>query len=94
MVWERELHRIQERMRGGRFILTVHADEEMDNDGLSLDDVVNGILTGAILERQQDRITPGWKYRIRGESLAGDEVEVVAKIGATGKVVIITVFLS
>ena len=91
-VWESVLHQIQEKVRQGKFILTIHAEEEMDNDGLGLDEVIQAILSGEIQGRQKDRITPGWKYRIQGESLTGDDIEVVAKIGATGKAVIITVY--
>jgi len=65
----------------------------MNNDDLSVYDVEHGILTGKIVERQKDRITAEWKYRISGKTLAGDEVEVIAKSGATGRLVIITVYL-
>ena len=73
--------------------MTLHAEEEMDNDGLSILDVEQSIFTGEILERQKDRSTSEFKYRIRGLTLDGDSVEVVVKLGLTGKVVIITVYL-
>ena len=38
-------------------------------------------------------IRPGWKYLIEGENLAGNSVVVVAKLGITGKLAIITVYL-
>jgi len=37
--------------------MTLHAEEEMDDDNLSIFDVERGILTGRIIERQQDRDT-------------------------------------
>lgn len=92
-MWNRVLKRTKEKVRQGEYILTIHAEEEMDNDGLTLDDVVNGIITGTILGRQRDRISGGWKYRLQGKTLTDDDIEVVAKTGATGKVVIITVYL-
>ena len=46
-----------------------------------------------ILERQKDKVTAEWKYRINGQSLSGGEVEVVAKLSPTGKLVIITVYV-
>ena len=91
-VREPVLKRIKEKIRQGHYVLTSHAEEEMDNDELSLADVENSILTGKIEGQQKDRITGGWKYRIQGEALAGDGLEGVAKIGATGKVVVITVY--
>lgn len=34
------------------------------------------------------------KYRLRGETVEGNEVEVVVKLSPTGKLVIITVYVS
>ena len=45
------------------------------------------------MERQKDRVTAEWKYRIRGETVAGDEVEVIAKLSLTSKLIIITVYV-
>ncbi len=45
--------------------MTLHAEEEMDNDGLSIFDVERAILTGRIMERQKDVMTTEWKYLIR-----------------------------
>ena len=50
------------------------------------------LLTGQILERQKDRATAEQKYRIRGYSTDGDLVEVIVKLGWSGKVIIITVY--
>jgi hypothetical protein len=73
--------------------MTLHAEEEMDDDSLSILDVEQSIFTGEILERQKDRHTGEFKYRIRGSTLEGDSVEVVVKLGLIDKVVIITVYL-
>ncbi len=34
--------------------MTVHAEEEMNDDGLTVFDVEHSILSGAIIERQKD----------------------------------------
>lgn len=65
----------------------------MNDDDLTIYDVERGILTGEILERQKDRVPAEWKYRIRGETVEGGGVEVVAKLSPTGKLVIITVYM-
>ncbi|MGD0264265.1 MAG: hypothetical protein ABSD47_04805 [Candidatus Methylomirabilota bacterium] len=52
-----------------------------------------GILSGKIVRRQRDEVTREWKYRIRGRTIDGIEVEVIAKLGPTGKLVILTVYL-
>jgi len=65
----------------------------MNDDDLTIYDVERGILTGEILERQKDRVTAEWKYRIRGETLESDKIEVIVKLSPTGKLVIITVYI-
>ena len=87
------MKRMREKIRTRQYVMTLHAEEEMDNDNLSIFDVERGILTGKIIERQKDRVTAEWKYLIEGETLAGDSVVVVAKLSVTGKLVIITVYL-
>lgn len=91
-MFERTLKLIREKVHQREYVMTIHAEEEMDNDGFSIYDVENGILTGKIVERQRDRDTAEWKYRINGESFSGDEIEVVVKISSTDKLVIITVY--
>ena len=89
----RVLTTMRERVRTRRYVLTVHAEEEMDIDGLSIFDVENAILSGRITERQTDRTWGDRKYVIRGRPLEGDDtVLVVAKLGPTGKLVILTVY--
>ena len=92
-MFERILKRMREKIRKRQYVMTLHAEEEMNNDDLTIYDVERGILTGEILERQKDRITAEWKYRIRGETVEGGEVEVIAKLSPTGKLVIITVYV-
>jgi hypothetical protein len=50
------------------------------------------ILTGKITERQKDKETSEWRYRIDGHALSG-EVEVIVKLSPTGKLVILTVYM-
>ncbi|MEW5767638.1 MAG: DUF4258 domain-containing protein [bacterium] len=73
--------------------MTSHARKEMNDDELTIYDIERGILTGEIIERQKDKVTAEWKYRIRGETIEGDEVEVIAKLSPTNKLVFITVYV-
>ncbi|MEW6007998.1 MAG: DUF4258 domain-containing protein [bacterium] len=73
--------------------MTRHARKEMNDDGLSIYDVEHSLLSGNILERQKDRKTSEWKYRIKGETLKGNEAEVIIKLSPTNKLVIITVYI-
>lgn len=73
--------------------MTHHARKEMNDDDLTVFDVEHGILTGKMLERQKDRVTGVWKYRIGGETLEDDKLEVIVKLSPTEKLVIITVYI-
>ena len=88
----RILNRMREFVRRGQYVMTTHADEEADEDDLSVLDVESAILTGSIVERQQDRETGEWKYVVRGEGLDGAAVMVVAKFGLVARLYILTVY--
>jgi hypothetical protein len=83
---------MRENIRTRQYVMTLHAEEEMDDDHLSISDVERGVLTGRIIERQQDSVAAEWKYLVEGETIAGDPVVVVAKLSVTAKLVIITVY--
>ena len=93
-MYERILRKMREKIRSGDYVMTTHADEEMWEDGLALEDIENTILTGEIVARQEDRHSEQWKYLVRGESLDSRTVVVVAKIGYTNELVVITVYLA
>ena len=92
-MFDRILKRMRERIRSRRYVMTLHAEEEMDADGLTIYDVERGILSGKIVRRRRDEGTREWKYRIRGRTIDGIEVEVIAKLGPIGKLVVLTVYL-
>lgn len=91
-MFDRILKQMREMIRKRQYVMTLHAEEEMNEDALSIYDVEHGILTGKIIERQRDETTGEWKYCIRGNTLNADEVEIVTKLSPTGKLVIITVY--
>ena len=93
IMFEKALRRIRKQVRLRQYLMTYHARKEMNEDELTLYEVERTLLTGKVLERQKDPVTSERKYRIRGETLDGLEVEVIVKIGWTGKVVIITVYV-
>lgn len=92
-MFDRILKRMREKIRTRQYVMTLHAEEEMDADGLSIFDIERGILTGTIIERQKDHGTNEWKYLVKGQTTVGDQVIIVAKLSLTDKLVIITVYL-
>ena len=76
------------------YVVSTHAAEELDDDQLSILDLENIILTGQITERQSDAHTRAVKCVIAGITLDGSEAEAVVRVGFTGKLVVITAYLS
>jgi len=91
-MFERILKQFRKRIRAAQFVVTLHAVEELEDEGLSVLDVEQAILTGRIIRRQKDADTGEWKYLVNGSTLSRDEVVVVAKLSPTDKLVIITIY--
>lgn len=68
-MFERTLQRLRAKVRTGEYVMTVHAEEEMDADELTVFDVESAVLSGSIVERQRDRQTREAKYLVRGRAL-------------------------
>ena len=83
------LQQMQAKVRSRYYVVTLLAEEEMENNTLTIFDVENGILTGEIIEREKDE-DEEWKYLVRGQTLTEEEVIVVVKLSSSGKLVIIT----
>jgi hypothetical protein len=83
---------MREKIRSRQYVVTLHADEEMDADGFSIFDVENCILMGEVIIRQKDINTGEWKYIVSGTSRDSINMNVIGKISSHGKLVIITVY--
>ncbi len=91
-MFQRVLKQMRDKVRNRQYVMTLHAEEEMSDDELTIFDVERGILTGEIVERQKDAQTGEWKYLVQGHTVTGDDIVVVGKISLTGKLVVITVY--
>jgi len=78
--------------RAGRVRFVPHALDELSKDNLSPKDAINCILTGEIIKDQYDELYGEVKYVIYGDTLADDEVAVVARWDESRNVVVITIF--
>jgi hypothetical protein len=86
-MFDRILKRIRERIRSRQYVLTIHAEEEMEDDGLTILDVERILLTGRVIERQKDRDSRERKYLVRGHTYQPKDGVAVVKFGPTGKLV-------
>ena len=93
-MFERILERMRRLVRDSEYVLTVHSLEAMEDDELTIFDAERCLLTGSIVERQRDRQRREWKYLIQGQAIDGTAMVVVAKIGPTRRLVILTVYLA
>jgi arginyl-tRNA--protein-N-Asp/Glu arginylyltransferase len=83
---------MKESVRLRQYIVTLHAVEEMDDDGFSIFDVEHCILHGVITERQKEQKSAERKYLVQGLTFNERGICVVAKMSISGKLVIITVY--
>lgn len=89
-MYQKVMLRMRERIHQQYYRIGTHADEEMYKDNLDDYDVELAILNGRIVERQLDRSTGEFKYRVEGRTTKG-LIELLAKIEETGRLFIITV---
>lgn len=92
-MFNRILKQMREKIRACQYIMTLHAEEEMSDDDLTVFDVEHAIIIiGKIVERQRDQKTGEWKFLVKGKALTGNEIIVVTKLSPTDKLVIITAY--
>lgn len=83
---------MREKIRKSDYVMTLHAEEELDDDDLSIFDIERVVLVGRCIERQRDYLTGEFKYLIEGKTYSKGNAFVVAKLSPTGKLVILTVY--
>ncbi len=76
------------------YVVSIHATEELDDDNITILDLENIVLAGKIIERQRDNRTKEVKCVVRGVTLDERDAETVVKIGPTGKLFVITIYLT
>lgn len=91
-MFEGTMERCRRCVRTRRYVVTLHAVDEMEADGFNVLDLESGILSGSILEIQRDRETHERKYRVRGVTMYGRPIEQIVRLSFGGTLVIITVY--
>lgn len=87
-MYPRILGQIRALVRRGEYVLSIHAENEMADDGLADQDLETAILNGRIVRRERDRIGRP-KYVIEGTALDGRGVTAVAQPFQTRQLVLI-----
>lgn len=84
---------LRDLVRAKNYVVSHHAADELEDDNLTILDLESIVLTGKIVERQHDPKTDETKHIVSGTTLEGDEAETVVKIGFTGTLIFITVYV-
>lgn len=84
---------LRDLIRARKYVVSHHAADELEDDNLTIFDLENIVLTGQIVEKQCDQKTNETKHIINGNTLEGYEAETVVKIGFTGTLIFITVYV-
>ena len=87
------ISQIRHLIRTLNYVVSTHAAEELEDDNLSIIDLENIILAGQVTERQRDARTRESKIVVSGVTLDGSRAQAVVKVGATGKLIVITVYV-
>jgi hypothetical protein len=80
-------------VRTRNYVVTHHAADELEDDALTILDLENIVLTGQVIERQRDKTTGESKHLVTGSTVKGYEAETIVKIGPTGTLIFITVYV-
>jgi hypothetical protein len=87
------INQLRHLIRTLNYVVSTHAAEELEDDNLSILDLENIILAGKISERQRDAKTRESKIVLSGLTLDGAHAQAVVKVGFTGKLIVITVYV-
>lgn len=87
-MYPRILRQIRALVRRGEYVLSVHAENEMADDGLTDQDLEAAILNGKIVRRERDRIGRP-KYVIEGIAMDGRGLTAVAQPFQTRQLILI-----
>jgi hypothetical protein len=87
-MYPRILQQIRALVRQGEYVLSVHAENEMAEDGFTEEDLEAAILNGRIVRRERDRIGRP-KYVIEGTARNGRGMTAVAQQFQTRRLIVI-----
>ena len=83
------VRQIKQMVQEGRYRMTDHVLEEMDDDGVSALDVVATVV-GGVLQAKQTHDPRGPRYVMRGQALDGRTLDVVCRPVGTNVRIITT----
>jgi len=92
-VFDRDLKRLRDLVRKHRYVVTLSADDALDESDLTIFDLESSVLTGRIIQRRQDSVTGEWTYGVRGKDVDGRPIDVVVTIERQRRAAFIAAYL-
>lgn len=92
MTFNRVLKKIRNCIQSGRWEITIHADEEAQDDNVSISDVKHAIENGRIMKKYTHD-PRGIRYKLLGETIDGRMLNIILKFNSLNEVKIIIVFI-
>ena len=84
--------RIRKLVREGRYEITAHADEEAQDDDVTISDIKNAIFTGKVIKKYTNDLR-GVRYKILGKTKDSRVLNVIIRFNTLGEVRIVTVYI-
>ena len=84
--------KIRELIFNGKYEITLHADEEAQEDNVNISDIKKAIETGEIIKKFTQDVR-GTRYKINGLTNDGGSLNVIVRFNSIGEVRILTVFV-
>jgi hypothetical protein len=89
---DRILKRIRYCIQSEKWEVTLHADEEAQDDNVSISDIKHAIENGKIIKKSTND-PRGTRYKLLGETFDGRLLNIVLKFNSLNEVKLITVFI-
>jgi hypothetical protein len=87
-MYPRILRQIQTLVKQGDYVLSVHVENELEDDDFTDQDLEAAILNGVIVQRERDKIGRP-KYVIEGTALDGRGLTAVMQLFQTRQLIVI-----
>ena len=88
---KRTIDKLRSQVRDQKYVISIHANQEMSDDQLSAVDVENAILTGKIGKRLT-KDQRGTRYEVVGHACDDRSIAIVCRLLQSGWLTIITVY--
>ena len=85
------IQKIRQKIIDEKYIVSSHAEEELEDDDLDIYDLENAILKGYVEKKLKEDIR-GTRYKIEGPALDGRIIHIICRHKEIGNLLVITAY--